>query len=221
MISPSVGDLFTNGPGDGGWVYGPAVRAQQAAQAGAAQNAATPPTVFNLFAVRFAPGASPGAAVANLQRQFGLTVLPQVPGEDVINLRSVDGLPDLLAGLVVLLGVVTVGNAVISAVRRRRRDLAILKTLGFTPRQVAAVVAVQATTFSLCALAVGVPLGILAGRAAWNLAASSIGSVSPPVVPGLAIALIVPAALALAQLIAVGPGWVAARIAPAVVMRSS
>ncbi len=28
MISPSVGDLFTNGLGDGGWVYGPAVRRQ-------------------------------------------------------------------------------------------------------------------------------------------------------------------------------------------------
>ena len=221
MISPSVGDIFTNGPGDGGWVYGPAVRAHQAGQAGAPQNQSVPPTVFNLFAVRFAPGASPSSAVASLRREFGLTVLPQVPSEDVVNLRSVDRLPDVLAGLVVLLGAVTVGNAVISSVRRRRRDLAILKTLGFSPRQVATVVATQATTFSLCALAVGVPLGLLAGRSAWNLAASSIGSVSPPVVPGLAIALIVPAALALAQLIAVGPGWVAARIAPAVVMRSS
>src|SRR5581483_9373650 len=30
MISPSVGDLFTNGVGDGAWVYGPAVRADAA-----------------------------------------------------------------------------------------------------------------------------------------------------------------------------------------------
>jgi ABC-type lipoprotein release transport system permease subunit len=217
MISPSVGDVFTNGLGEGGWVYGPAVRQHEPSS----QNSATPPTVFNLFAVRFRPGVSPTAAVASLRREFGLTVLPHVPSEDVINLQSVDRLPYVLAGLVVLLGLVTVGNTVISSVRRRRRDLAILKTIGFTRRQVAAVVAAQATTFSLAALVVGIPIGIVAGRWAWSLVASNIGSVSPPVVPGLAIALIVPAALLLAQLVAAGPGWVAAKIAPAEVMRST
>lgn len=221
MISPSVGDIFTNGLGQGGWVYGPAVRQQQAQQAGAPQNGAEPPTVFNIFAVRFRPGVSRTAAVASLRHEFGLTVLPQVPSEDVINLQSVDRLPYVLAGLVGLLGLVTVGNTVISSVRRRRRDLAILKTIGFTRRQVATVVAAQATTFSLAALVVGIPIGIVAGRWAWSLVASSIGSVSPPVVPGLAIALIVPAAVILAQLIAAGPGWAAAKVAPAVVMRST
>jgi ABC-type lipoprotein release transport system permease subunit len=217
MIAPSVGDVFTNGLGEGGWVYGPAVRRGQASS----QNGATPPTVFNLFAVRFRPGVSSTAAVASLRREFGFTVLPHVPSEDVINLQSVDHLPYVLAGLVVLLGLVTVGNTVISSVRRRRRDLAILKTIGFTRRQVAGVVAAQATTFSLAALVLGIPLGTLAGRWAWSLVASNIGSVSPPVVPVLTIALIVPAALLLAELIAAGPGWMAAKIAPAVVMRSS
>ena len=128
---------------------------------------------------------------------------------------------NVLAGLVVVLGLVTVGNTVINSVRRRRRDLAILKTIGFTRRQVAIVVAAQATTFSLAALVVGIPVGIVAGRWAWSLIGSSIGSVSPPVVPGLAIALIVPAALVAAQLIAAGPGWMAAKIAPGIVLRST
>ncbi len=33
MISPSIGDLFTNGVGEGGWVYGPAVRKYAQSQA--------------------------------------------------------------------------------------------------------------------------------------------------------------------------------------------
>ncbi len=41
MIVPSIGDLFTNGVGDGAWVYGPALRQQAQAQAQAQATAAT------------------------------------------------------------------------------------------------------------------------------------------------------------------------------------
>ena len=218
MIAPSVGDLFTNGMGDGGWVYGPAVRAQMVHTATATSG--VPSTVFTLFAVRYAPGVSPAEAYASLRREFGETVLRQLPSEDVINLRSVDGLPSLLAALVVVLGVATVGNTLVASVRQRRRELAILKTIGFVRRQVAAVVAWQATTLALVALVVGIPLGVVGGRWAWNLVATGIGSVSPPVIPTLAIVVIVPAALVVANGIAAWPGWVAARVAPAVAMRN-
>jgi hypothetical protein len=66
----------------------------------------------------------------------------------------------------------------------------------------------------------GIPLGVAGGRWAWNLVASSIGSVSPPVVPTLAICLVIFAALTLANVIAAWPGWMAARVAPGVAMRS-
>jgi ABC-type lipoprotein release transport system permease subunit len=219
MIAPSVGDLFTNNMGDGGWVYGPAVR-KQLAQAPANPGNSVPPTVFTLFAVRYAPGVSPTAAFASLEHDFGRTVLRQLPSEDVLNLQSVDRLPTLFAGLVAILGVATVGNTLVASVRQRRRDLAILKTLGFVRRQVAEVVAWQATSVSLVALLVGLPVGVACGRWAWNLVTPSIGSVSPPVVSTVAIAAVVPAALLIANVIAAWPAWVAARVAPAVVMRS-
>jgi putative ABC transport system permease protein len=81
MIVPSVGDLFSNEIGDGGWVYGPAVRKQQAQQqAGSSGGAnATPPTVFNLFAVRYAKGVAPDAAYASLRNQFGPIVMGVAP----------------------------------------------------------------------------------------------------------------------------------------------
>ena len=218
MISPSVGDLFTNGMGDGGWVYGPALRQVQA-ETPPSQNG-PPPIVFVLFAVRYAPGASPAAAFASLRRDFGATVLKALPSQDVVNLQSVDRLPALLAGLVALMGVATVGNTLVASVRERRRDLAILKTIGLVRRQVAAVVAWQATSFCLVAFVAGLPLGIAGGRWAWDAVASGISSVSAPLVPIAAIVVIVPAALLVANVVAAWPGHVAAQVAPAVAMRS-
>ena len=218
MISPSVGDLFTNGIGEGGWISGSVVRQQEAQ--GSTSPSEAPPLVFTLFAVRYAPGVSKSAALVGLQRDFGDTVLRQIPSQDVINLQSVDRLPALLAGLVALLGVATVGNTLVTSVRRRRSDLAVLKSLGFVRRQTMAVVAWQATSFSVIALLIGIPLGIACGRWAWTIVSSGIGSSSPPSVPAGAVAIIVPVTLLLANLIAAWPGYAATRIAPALEMRS-
>jgi hypothetical protein len=219
MIAPSVGDLFTNHIGDGGWVSGALARQVSAAQP-QDQNG-LPPTVFNLFAVRYAPGAPRSAAFASLKRDFGATVLHPLPAEDVVNLRSVDRLPLILAALIALLATVTLANTLVSAVRRRRHDLAMLKTVGFVRRQIAGVVVWQATTFALVALAVGIPLGLAGGRWAWNTVAEGIGAVSPPVVPAAFVALLVLATVALANLIAVVPGWTAARVSPAAALRGT
>jgi putative ABC transport system permease protein len=220
MVVPSVGDVLTNSLGEGGWVSGSLVHRQWASPTNPSGQPPTGTDVFNIFAVRYAPGASPAAAFASLQRQFGRTVLRQLPAEDAVNLQSVDTLPFVLAGLVALLGVATVGNTVIVSVRRRRRDLAILKTIGFVRRQVSAAVAWQATSFGVVALVIGMPLGVAGGRWAWSLVASGIDSASPALVPTLAVALVAPAALAVTNLVAAWPGWVAARVAPAVVMRA-
>jgi ABC-type lipoprotein release transport system permease subunit len=219
MIAPSVGDLFTNHLGDGGWVSGALAR-QIAASQPQDQNG-LPPTVFNLFAVRYAPGVARHAAFASLKRDFGATVLHPIPAEDVVNLRSVDRLPLILAALIALLATVTLANTLVSAVRRRRHDLAILKTVGFVRRQIAGVVVWQATTFALVALAVGIPLGLAGGRWAWNAVASGIGAVSPPVLPTALVALLVLATVVVANLVAVVPGWTAARVSPAAALRGA
>ena len=222
MIAPSVGDLFTNGVGEGGWIYGPAVRAaiRQAAGGFSGSQGSTPPTVFNLLAVQFAPGTPTAAALSTLRRQFGPVVLRQIPSEDVVNLQSVDRLPLIVALLVVVLGLSTVGNTLVGMVRRRRRDIAVLKTVGFLRRQVAGAVAWQATTFSLVALVVGLPLGVAFGRWSWSIVAAGIGSASPPLVPVLSVALVAPASVFLVNAVAAAPGLAAARTAPAVAMRS-
>jgi ABC-type lipoprotein release transport system permease subunit len=139
---------------------------------------------------------------------------------DLTNLDRVGYLPGLLAGLVALLAVATVAHALVSSVRRRRRDLAILKTLGFARGQVTQTVAWQASTFALAALLVGMPLGIVGGRWAWRLVADQLGVTTGPVVPPLPVLAITAGGLLVANLVAAGPGWAAARIRPAVALRA-
>jgi putative ABC transport system permease protein len=172
------------------------------------------------FFVRLDPASDRSRAVEQLRRDFPDTVVLPLPPRDLKNLQRVGYLPGLLAGLITLLALGTVTHALVTSVRRRRRDLATLKTLGFTRGQVSATVAWQATVFALLAAAVGVPLGVAGGRWAWRLVADQLGVVSGPVVPPLPVLAIAAGALAVANLAAAGPGWTAARIRPAVVLRA-
>ena len=66
--------------------------------------------------------------------------------QDVLNLRNVRPLPRALSVFLVLLGVAALGHALVTAVRRRRGELAVLRAMGFTPRQTAATILAQAAT---------------------------------------------------------------------------
>jgi ABC-type lipoprotein release transport system permease subunit len=122
--------------------------------------------------------------------------------------------------LLALLAVGTLAHTLVSATRRRRRDLAILKTLGFVRPQVRGTLAWQATTLGTVALLVGLPTGIAGGRWGWRLFAGQLGVLADPVVPLLAIYIVVPAALFLVNVVAALPGRAAARTQPATVLRS-
>jgi putative ABC transport system permease protein len=102
------------------------------------------------------------------------------PHSDVRNLRRVDYLPALLAVVVALLAVGTVAHALVSSVRRRRRDMAILKTLGFVRGLLSAMVAWQATTFALVALLAGLTdAGTRSGGDVAGLTAHRSGNIAP------------------------------------------
>jgi hypothetical protein len=174
----------------------------------------------NQFLVQYAPGADEQAAYASLQRDFGPTVLRPVPPDEVENLRRVSGLPFLLAGLLAVLGAATLGHLLVTSVRRRRRDLAVLKTLGFVRRQVSATMAWQATTLAAVALLVGLPVGVAAGRWAWVLVNRDLGSPAAPVTPTAAVLAVVPVTILVANLVAALPARAAAATRPAVVLRS-
>lgn len=142
----------------------------------------------------------------------------RTPGE-VTSLDQVRALPVLLAGSLGLVGAAAVTHAVVSALRRRRRDLAILKALGFSRRQVAATVRWQANTLVAIGLVLGIPLGLVAGRWSWSILARAVGVAEDPLIPIASVALVVPAALLLATLVAAPAGRLAARTRAAVILR--
>jgi hypothetical protein len=168
--------------------------------------------------VRFAPGGEDSAVMDQLR--FAGELLPPVLPRALYDVERVRTLPAILAGLLALVGVATLVHSLVSLVRTHHRDLAVLKTLGFTRSQVAATTAWQGTVFVGVALVVGVPLGIAAGRWFWLAVADQLGVVSAPSVPAPAILVLVPAALVIANVAAAVPGWLAARIRPAEVLRS-
>jgi len=128
--------------------------------------------------------------------------------------------PALLGVALAIGAVVALGLTLIASVRSRRRDLALLKTMGFTHRQLAATVAWQSTLAVAIGVVVGVPLGIVTGRGLWQLFADQLHVVSHPTVPALTIALIGAGALVLANVVAAIPGRQAARTRTAVLLRA-
>jgi FtsX-like permease family len=138
----------------------------------------------------------------------------------IVNYRSMGSTPAVLAGALALGAVVALGLTLSASVRRRRRDLALLKTLGFTRRQLASTVAWQASVSVGIGTVIGVPLGIVLGRALWVLFAEELYAVPQPTVSVTSIVVVVAAALVLANLVAAIPGWRAARTPTALVLRA-
>jgi ABC-type antimicrobial peptide transport system permease subunit len=146
-------------------------------------------------------------------------VTPTLPAE-IDRVRQIRGLPVVLAAFVALVALVAVGLALVSSLRRRRREFAVLKTLGFTRRQVRATVAWQASTVAAFGLVVGIPLGLLVGTFLWRRVANQLGISGDPTWPVLGVLVLIPAAIVAVNLIAAVPAARAARTRPAVVLRS-
>jgi len=170
------------------------------------------------FEARIAPGADRNATLARLERRY-VTPAPGPP-KTVADFGGVSELPLVVSALLVAIAAAVLAHALVMAIRHRRRHLAVLKMLGFDRRQVFATVAWQATTLAALGLVVGLPLGVSLGRWAWTLFAEQIGVVPEPVTPLPLILLVVPAALLLANVVALLPARHAARTPAALVLRA-
>lgn len=139
---------------------------------------------------------------------------------DVEGLARLRSLPVVLASLLVLVVGVTVVNAMVIAVRRRRRDIAILQSLGSTRTNVTAVGVWQGVTIGVTSLLFGVPLGVVVGRWLWTRLANGFGTLAEPVAPLLGLAALVVVVALLAALAGIIPIRFGLRHAPAKVLRS-
>ncbi|HET7722345.1 MAG TPA: FtsX-like permease family protein, partial [Acidimicrobiales bacterium] len=178
--------------------------------------------------VRFAPGADREATRARLEEALGevgrfpgsAQVLPVQRPAQIVHYESMGATPALLGGVLVVAAVVSLGLALASGVGRRRRDLSILKSLGFTRRQVSATVVWQSSLIVGIGLLVGVPLGVALGRWLWIIFAEHLPVLARPSMPVLVLAGLAGALVVLANLVAAAPARVAGRTPVASVLRS-
>ncbi len=154
------------------------------------------------------------------QTAGGMYSLGPQQGAQVVDLQQIGALPISIALGVALAAVLVLALTIIASVRQRRRELALLKSLGMRRSQLRAVVVSQASTILVVAIVIGIPLGIVAGRWAWTGFANAIGVVPAPFVPAAALALGVLALLIAGNLLASWPASMAARTPAGRVLRS-
>jgi ABC-type antimicrobial peptide transport system permease subunit len=137
-----------------------------------------------------------------------------VPPARAFNFGDDPSLP-LFAGATLAIGAIaTMAHLIVSSVRHRSYDFAVLKSLGFVRAQVRAAVFWQATTISIVALILGLPCGIVAGRWAWTALADRVGVIPQPTTPIVSLVLMVVAIIATTNLVAATPAVVASRMHP-------
>jgi hypothetical protein len=183
----------------------------------------TPPP-YSALVVSFRPGADPQAEITALEARLNVLGAYAVSGAgtpaDLVNFGQVEDLP-LLVGLALgAAALLTVAHLLLTTVRRRRRDLAVLRVLGLTSRQVRATVSWMAVTVTLAALAAGVPVGIACGRLTWEFFAGQLGVQAVTKVPAVPVVILIATGVALAVAVAALPGARASRARPAAILRA-
>lgn len=129
----------------------------------------------------------------------------------ISDLGRVRTVPGALAATLAALALATLANTLGGSLRRRRKELGILKSLGFVRYQIGATVLWHATAVGVVALVVGVPLGLAVGRVAWTSFARQIYVPDVAVMPALLVVGVVAGTIVLVDAVAAPAARMAAR----------
>lgn len=176
-----------------------------------------------LIAVRFVPGVSADAATTRLASTLGHKVNNIGPADvppEFTNLRNVRTLPVVLAVFLAVLAVAAAWHVLTTSARVRRREFAILGSLGLTRHDIRAVLRSQATTIGVAGLLIGVPVGIIGGRLAWRMVTGRVPLENVPPWPLLGVALLIPGVVVIAIALALVAGRRVARLPTAQILRA-
>ncbi len=168
---------------------------------------------------------SPGVDIAEVVDRYedpdeNVGVQRPRPPSEIDRLAAVQHLPRLLAGFLSVLAAVAVTYAAGTTVHHRRPDLAMLRALGMTARQLRTVLAVHVLALTAGGAVVGTLLGLVAGRQIWRRVVDSVAFPFVPEVPMSALIVIPLATLLLAQLATTFSRRAASRTPPALALRT-
>lgn len=172
--------------------------------------------------VRLTPGVRRDATLNGLASALGsdFSAFRFVSPDDIVTIGLLQDLPLILAGVLGAMAALTLLHVLLAGLSRRRRELAVLRTLGLARAQILSTVIWQGEWLVSISLVLGLAIGIVGAHWLWDRLTTGIGLTSTPVisVPSLAVAVF--AIAFLASLIGAGPGLIASRTRPATVLRS-
>jgi hypothetical protein len=222
VVFPAVGPMFAESVGAGTGMLLPQALVDAVAPV---PNAAASLATF--VGVELADGADEAATARIHDALAGLDVFGYPPIQlegpvrppEVVEVAATRSVPLAIGAALAALGTLGLGVAGWSSVNARRRDLAILRALGFTRGQVRSTVRTQSMATAVVAVAIGVALGTVAGRLAWEAFTRELGVLPNttsawPTVGGVMVGAVV-VSIVVAQL----PARRAANAPPAVGLR--
>jgi hypothetical protein len=154
-----------------------------------------------------------------LKNDQSISALPSTP-ISLVNFGEAVDFPLIFGVILAAFGAATLAHLLVISVARRRREIGLLKVLGFVDSQVGYVVAWQATTLAGIGIIVGTPLGIVIGRAVWRAFANNLGAVPVSVVPIWLLVALLAGVVVVANLIAIVPAFVATQSKPKELLRA-
>jgi putative ABC transport system permease protein len=172
---------------------------------------------------RIRPGADVDAVFARLDARYPYGISdesrPHAPGP-VKNLDQIRRLPLVLASFFLLLGAVAIAQSIFMTAHERGRDLSVLRVLGYTRRQIGAVLRGVAGAIAIVGIVIGVPVGFVAARIGWHAVADGLAVDRTAAVPLLVLGLVSIALIGFALLVALIPAHLAVRRPPGAALRS-
>jgi ABC-type lipoprotein release transport system permease subunit len=162
-------------------------------------------------------GASVKALESRLSRAYNLEFMPyshSSPPGRLVNIDDMSGLLVGLAAFFAILGTLGLVHVLLVSTRRRAHEFGVLASLGLVRSQLRSIVWAQALTLMGIGLAVGIPVGVIAGRLSWKAAVGGVGMIVSPESPWLTMSAFVCIALIGTWLISLVPGTWAARTRP-------
>jgi putative ABC transport system permease protein len=146
--------------------------------------AADPGAEPDRYVVQLRPGANADAYAAAVQAREPdfLTVTPNQEAHDSTN-DTINTLNGLMAVLVLILGLIAaagVFSTILLHVRERSRDVAILKAVGMSPRQLLTMVMTSSAVLGVIGGLVAMPLGVRTYHRVMTQLAQQIGNNAPP-----------------------------------------
>lgn len=135
----------------------------------------------------------------------------QRPAE-IATTASLGNLPIVVAALLATFMALALALALSASIRRRGRELAVLRTLGFSDKQLTSAVAWHSATIVIAGLIIGIPTGVIGSAWLWHAFAQQLDIVPDVQRPTQSIITITAGAAVLAGLTSIVPARTARRL---------